>query len=709
MRYAQLNPYELKHLPTHCSLAGYPDAVERLLLDLEWLQTKLASLGPSALLSDFSLLAGSEPFDTLAATIGLSEHILRSDPEQLISQLLGRLRTGTYDGDHGGPLQTLLSAARARRERPRMLPVHATLLTGKDLIARTIVAPTDSDGFGSAHVSVVAPDDMLVVTGTHRDIVVWDMVSTGVKARFAVEHRVDKIEFAGSEKYALTQEVGAVFRLLNLVTMEQVWAFRAVNDYPISPIPQRGQIIGVNLGTKSLWVSDLLTMKGTRPLLGSFSEGVQGVAFSPTGRWLIVLTSESVRSDSPTVASCFDLDTEKVAWRIGGLPPHGIRSASFSHDGSQIVITGSKYTSVLDAVVGNVLAEWPHEHLHPCMALHPTGKYLTLGGHFAPLQLFELMSGRLVTSFGGERCYTSALKISNNGHWLYQSDYNDRRSVRVWNLTAAITGDALPSANQPSAGMAKPDSPETHESCPVIALWRDEPRPDVNPLLHEYRVLAVSANAQLVFTCEEFSYDFRVWDNSSGIALKSRTDYQGQCDGPAFFSSDGDSVLYLIHDMKNGYLPPMLVRWNFLNDQVTVISSSHDNQGLSYVACTPDLSIAVIGGPDNIVSACHTDKKSILWSHDSHCAGVTAVTITQSGKWAVSGSKDGGVKLWDVETGMVVDTFFSDSTVNQCSLSECGEFVRVKDDFGRSHVLSVCSATSRGLQFERPARQRNAS
>ena len=69
-------------------------ALRALLFDHRWLAAKLKATSVNALLADFELLdlASDEPLRLLRDALRLSAHVLVHRPEELSSQLLGRLR-----------------------------------------------------------------------------------------------------------------------------------------------------------------------------------------------------------------------------------------------------------------------------------------------------------------------------------------------------------------------------------------------------------------------------------------------------------------------------------------------------------------------------------------------------------------------------------------------------------------------------------------
>ncbi len=103
------------------------------MFDFRWLAAKLGAVGPAVLPSDYDeLVIDGEQGVLMADTLRLSGHVLARRPEQLASQLLGRLGP-----ERGSDIARLLEDARERVEKPALLPVRPVLTPpGTELVRR---------------------------------------------------------------------------------------------------------------------------------------------------------------------------------------------------------------------------------------------------------------------------------------------------------------------------------------------------------------------------------------------------------------------------------------------------------------------------------------------------------------------------------------------------------------------------------------------
>jgi hypothetical protein len=83
--------YGLRYLTTHLANARRDDDLRNLLLDFNYLQSKLNATQPNALIADYDYLPWDADLRRIQSAIRLSAHVIARDPRQFASQLVGRL------------------------------------------------------------------------------------------------------------------------------------------------------------------------------------------------------------------------------------------------------------------------------------------------------------------------------------------------------------------------------------------------------------------------------------------------------------------------------------------------------------------------------------------------------------------------------------------------------------------------------------------
>jgi len=113
--------YFFQHLGHHLAASGQKEELTTLLLDLEWLRTKIERGLVFNLVDDYDLvpLAGLRP---LQLALRLSVPVLAKDSSELPGQLMGRLKDCP-----DMPVQTFLAALREKTPTPWLCPRLATL------------------------------------------------------------------------------------------------------------------------------------------------------------------------------------------------------------------------------------------------------------------------------------------------------------------------------------------------------------------------------------------------------------------------------------------------------------------------------------------------------------------------------------------------------------------------------------------------------
>ncbi len=79
---------------------------------------------------------------------------------------------------------------------------------------------------------------------------------------------------------------------------------------------------------------------------------------------------------------------------------------------------------------------------------------------------------------------------------------------------------------------------------------------------------------------------------------------------------------------------------------------------------------------------------------------MNAVAITPDGKYAVSGSNDKTLKVWDLEQGVIVSNFIGDNSFQTCCISSDGESFVAGDSLGKMHFFSFEKSDQNDLTKE---------
>jgi WD40 repeat protein len=74
---------------------------------------------------------------------------------------------------------------------------------------------------------------------------------------------------------------------------------------------------------------------------------------------------------------------------------------------------------------------------------------------------------------------------------------------------------------------------------------------------------------------------------------------------------------------------------------------------------------------------------------DGHTNSVWAVAVTPDGCRAVSGSDDGTLRVWDLESGEEITSFTGEGRVLSCAFAPDGKTIIAGDESGHVHFLRL--------------------
>jgi WD40 repeat protein len=134
----KLDSYAWRRAAYHLVNAGHKDDLRRLLLDVEYLQSKLAATDPNALIADYEHFTNDKELGLIQSALRLSGHVLARDCRELAGQLLGRFLGNTSAG-----IQSLLKQAAERKVWPWLRPLKRSLTAPGGPLIRTLEGHRD--------------------------------------------------------------------------------------------------------------------------------------------------------------------------------------------------------------------------------------------------------------------------------------------------------------------------------------------------------------------------------------------------------------------------------------------------------------------------------------------------------------------------------------------------------------------------------------
>jgi hypothetical protein len=383
--------YFYRHLAYHMKEAGKREELRKLLLNFEWMRSKLKEdciiqketgvkkPDVNSLLHDYDYLPDDTEIELVQGAIRLSFNAIVKDKTQLAGQLLGRLLCFHEEGIH-----SLLNQARKCKNSIRLLPKTSSLKPPGGALIRTLEGHKNS-----VYAVAITPDGKYAVSGLwDKTLKVWDM-----------EKGEEKITLKGHE-----ERVSAV------------------------AITPNGQRIVSGSQDKTLKVWDL--EKKEKIILKGDKGWTSAVAITPDGKYAVS------DSDNNTL-KVWDLEKGEEKTTLKG-HEGGVWSVAITPDG-KYVVSGSddKTLKIWDLEKGEEKTTLKgHEERVSAVTITPDGKYAVSGSDDKTLKIWDLEKGEEKTTLKGHKDLIFAVAITPDGKYAVSGSKD--RTLKLWNLENGI-------------------------------------------------------------------------------------------------------------------------------------------------------------------------------------------------------------------------------------------------------------------------------
>ena len=375
------NVYAWTWIGWHLAQAGEYDRLKNLLLDFDWLKSRLGAVQIQAVLPDFERLEDAEETGIVRDALRLASHGLSIDPTQLCVQLCGRIDRGRSQC-----IDVLLDKADASEDGPRLV------LMGKSLThpggPLTGILKSHSEAVVTLAVS---PDGRWLVSGSEDwTLRLWDVQVNRVVCTFEGHTGiVHTVAFTPDGKSILS---GSEDRLLCL------WDINSA------------QLIE--------------TFKG-------HTLAVQGVAISDDGK-----LASSVSEDG--TVRIWDLES-KLSKKVFKSPYHQLNAIAIMNHGSKLIFGAGDWTiRKIDLQNGAEKTFEGHSGIVRSLALSPDGTRLLSGADDGTIRVWALDTDEQLFKLTGHDGGVDSVAVTPDGGRVISGSRD--KTLRVWSLE---TGEAL--------------------------------------------------------------------------------------------------------------------------------------------------------------------------------------------------------------------------------------------------------------------------
>ena len=438
------------------------------------------------------------------------------------------------------------------------------------------------------------------------EIKVWDLV--GRKQIMSLD-RVPAIYWTGftlspdGKWLAVSKEAGGVMIVWEVPTGREVSVLRAPNGNHLASGPtfsRDSKYLAAKLG-KEVRICEVATARTIQTLqLGSAS--FSPIAFSPEGDRLAVALRSSVQ--------LWDISSGRLIHTLR-TPSSGIDSIAFSPDGARLISTTRYGDLAVSETTDRDTIPIPADRSNPGpgLVLSPGGKFvksdLYKGGKTT--RLWDAATGRP----HGEPMVSDGLvtnkSFSDDGTRLALAD--TAKHVKVWDLATTR----------------------------LVRTFADQKKSITD--------IALSPNGKLLAVAE-LGGILKIWDIDQGTELRTIPSPREGLPWLAF-SPDGSRL--------SGTTQTGLVTvWDVAPGREPMTIRLRDCRFLGMTRFSPDgkrLAIAGISMFGGLLSVLDVENGREVWQLKGHTQIVEAIAFSPDGKRLASGSGDGTIKLWDLNSG----------------------------------------------------------
>lgn len=424
----------------------------------------------------------------------------------------------------------------------------------------------------------------------------------------------------------------------------------------IDTMAQSDSTPSVALAAHSSLLKAIQTSKESNYLVGH-EEWIHAVAFSPDGQRI-------VSGGSDATLRLWNAQTgEAIGEPLVG-HEEGVLSVAFSPDGQRIVSGSSDTTLRLwDAQTGGAIGEplTGHSSVVLSVAFSPDSQRIVSGGEDSVLRMWNARTGEAIGQpFRGHTAAVRSVAFSPDGQRVISGSYD--QTLRTWNVQ---TGEAI---GEPLiAHDAEIYSASFSPSGAFMVSGGG------NSLLQRWNATTLKTLGQTkmlpgatVFSAAFSPDDLRVVSGSSDRTVQLWETVTGEPigeplkghqsavlsvdfspDGQRVVSSSTDGTVRLWDTATEGVLSR-----SFDSSTTGVSADGIGSSGFRAIAVSPDGQYAVSGSNDGTIHLWDVrTRKGLSQSFAGHGKTVRSVAFSPDGQWVVSGSNDGTVRLWDVKSG----------------------------------------------------------
>ncbi|MFN7384702.1 MAG: protein kinase domain-containing protein [Dolichospermum sp.] len=401
-------------------------------------------------------------------------------------------------------------------------------------------------------------------------------------------------------------------------------------------------VVKVNSSASQPQVNSNQFIENLLQTLTGHSHSVISVAYSPDGQTL-------ASGSSDKTIKLWNVKTGKLLQTLKG-HSSWVTSVAYSPDGQTLASgSGDNTIKLWDVNTGNLLQTFTgHSSSVNSVAYSPDGQTLASGSGDKTIKLWDVKTGNLLQTLPGHSGWVRPVAYSPDGQTLASGSQDD--TIKLWNVKTGNLLQTLPS--------------------------------------HSYEVnsVAYSPDGQTLAS-GNFDNTIKIWQLVASISKAPVQQPQSQVSQPVISTPPSQpvtipapqttipvkntklrklliaAILGLIGTQIYGYAlysvfpinPISIIANLFSGISLEKTLKGHFNWVRS-VAYSPDGQTLASGSDDNTIKLWNVNTGNLLQTFTGHSDLVWSVAYSPDGQTLASGSWDKTIKLWDVKTGNLLQT-----------------------------------------------------
>ncbi len=392
-----------------------------------------------------------------------------------------------------------------------------------------------------------------------------------------------------------------------------------------------------------------------RHWLRGHSDWVVALEFSPDGKQLVTGSQDRT-------AILWDVETGENLFTFTDLP-WALQSLAFMPNGRQLFIGTWNLITLWDIDEGYEIQFIPYREFPITMAVSPDGKWLLTGSTEETAKLFDIETGELIRTFQHDH-FAQLAAFSPDGQYVFAS--GGEGVLKMWNTQ---TGEELRSFDHDPhvIGMTLYYSPRfaispsgveliTGNNEGEIKLWDINSGEEIfaftahNSMFME---LDFSPDETHLF-CASYDNTVKVWEKDTGNEIFSILNHMDTY-GSIFFHDNDRKIIGTNWDRRLNSTHPSILTCDINTGTVEEIISWDIERISDLILCSNCKYVLIVSYEGhsklwNIQSGEHVQTFFIDEFIDS-------AAVSPDGGHLVTGGGQGALKLWDIESGEEIQNF----------------------------------------------------